>query len=124
MYLSCRSSMAWRGRGGGRRCRRWHCAGCGAVKAGGDDVFAQSAASSHGASLKSSCCISGTVDSGEADGDGDMHEDSAADSMQDEDVVRGGRRGGEALSAGEAGKRDRARAAVEAGVVGGAGRVR
>ena len=50
-------------------------------------VSAKPAASSHGASLKSSCCISGTVDdSGEADGDGDGHEDSAADSRQDEDA--------------------------------------
>jgi len=49
-------------------------------------VRAKPAASSHGASLKSSCCISGTADSGEADGDGDGHEDSAADSRQDEDA--------------------------------------
>ena len=49
-------------------------------------VSAKPAASSHGASLKSSCCISGTVDSGEADGDGDGHEDSAADSRQDEEA--------------------------------------
>jgi len=50
-------------------------------------VSAKPAASSHGASLKSSCCISCTVDdSGEADGDGDGHEDSAADSRQDEDA--------------------------------------
>ena len=61
-------------------------------------VRAKPAASSHGASLKSSCCISGTADSGEADGDGDGHEDSAADSRQDEDSAADSRQDEDASS--------------------------
>jgi hypothetical protein len=50
-------------------------------------VSAKPATSFHGASLKSSCYISGTVvASEEGGGDMDVHRDDSADSRQDEDA--------------------------------------